>query len=99
MKKVTAQAITEYKKCPVIILNFDYSFIRLHVNKGTFYYRHDYFKPEWYHRLKWRLGFSLVPFPPEELNKIKSAILDDAFEHIDKLLLEKKKNAKKSKRK
>ena len=84
MKTVDCLAITTYKKCPVTILNFDYSFIQLFVYKGNFQYRHDYFKPEWYYRLAWRMGLTKYPFPPEELNKIKSAILEDAFKRIDK---------------
>jgi len=90
MKTINCLAITEYKKCPVAILNFDYSFIQLFVHKGVFYYRHDFFKPSVFYRIKWKLGIAKFPFPPEELAKMKSAILQDAFDRIDELLTNQK---------
>lgn len=91
MKKIHCLAITEYKKCPVTILHFDYSFIQLFVHKGVFYYRHDFFKPSMFRQLAWKLGLAKISFAPEELAKMKSAILQDAFDRIDELSINKKK--------
>ena len=92
MKDIHCLAITEYKKCPVTILHFDYTFIQLFTYNGTFYYRADYYKPEIYLRILWLLKLRESPYPPSELNKIKSAILEDAFKRIDTLLLNNKEN-------
>lgn len=99
MKRIDCLAITKYKDCPVTILHFDYSFIQLFVHKGIFYYRHDFYKPEWYLRFLWRLRLRKYSYKPEELNKIKSAVLEDAFERIDTLSLNKSKNDEKKQKK
>jgi hypothetical protein len=44
-----------------------------------------------FYRIKWKLGIAKFPFPPEELAKMKSAILQDAFGRIDELLTNQKK--------
>ena len=91
MKEIKCVAVTEYKKCPIAILQVDCAFIRLFVFRGQFYYMSSYFNKFYLHRLAHFLNLKKFPFPAEEMTKMKSVILNETFKQIDELLTKKQK--------
>ncbi len=83
--KIYCLSITEYKKCPITILHFNYSFFYLFVHKGKFYFdRHDA-SADFLNVIKWRLGFWKYPYSKDEIIKIKETMLNGAIRSIDEL--------------
>ena len=85
MKIIHCISKTEYKRCPITILHFDYEFIYLFVHNGKFYFDHIEAPASLVNRVKWWIGKWQYPFSQEEMVKIKETVLNGAIRSIDGL--------------
>ena len=84
--KITALTRTEYKGCPIYIMQFGTAFQYLFIFRNELYQHHGFVHPVLLLRILWWLRLREYPYTPTQIAEGKEIMLSGAIKSIDAML-------------
>jgi len=84
--KLTALRRTEYKGCPIAIMQYDIEFQYWFCFRNELYQQHVIVLPKLHRRILWKIGLRDSPYTQREISDASDAVLSGALKSIDELL-------------